>query len=479
MVCGAPRKEEDMLYHDLRDWMKKVEEFGELKTVEGADWNLEIGAIAEVSAQGEKSYAIAFDKIRGYPPGRRVLVGANESLKRQCLTTHLPLDFDRMQFIQAWKERLNHPTLIPPRQVQGGPLLENVFDGKDIDLFSLPVPQWHEEDGGRYLGTADVTITRDPDEGWVNMGCYRVMVHDSDTLALYISPGKHARIHRQKCFDRGKPLPVAISFGQDPLLFLMAGKQVPWGFSEYDYAGGVRGEPFDVIIGEHTGLPIPAYSEIAIEGEVLVDEQKKEGPFGEWTGYYASGERLEPVLKVKRLMYRDDPIITGSPPFRPLPGSDAGLIRSAFIWDYMEKAGVPDVKGVACYQGKFLTAVSIKQRYPGHATQAALIASQCHPGAYLGRFIVVVDEDIDVWDINDVLWAVCTRVDPVKDIDLLRRCWSGPLDPIIPRSEKGFSSRAIIDACRPYQWREDFPHVSGASHELKEQVRKKYGRYFL
>jgi len=467
-----------MLYHDLRDWIEKVEEIGELKRIEGADWNLEIGAITEVEARGTASSAILFDQIKDYPAGRRILVGMNESLKRQCLTTHLPLDYDRFRFIQAWRERLNHPRLIPPRVVDSGPLLENVFQGKDIDLLSLPVPHWHEDDGGRYLGTADVSITRDPDEGWVNLGCYRVMVHDRDTLALYISPGKHARIQRQKCFDQGRPLPVAISFGQDPLLFLMAASQIPWGASEYDYAGGIRGEPIEVILGEHTGLPIPAYAEVAIEGEVLPDQQRKEGPFGEWTGYYASGERLEPVLKVKSLMFRNDPIITGAPPFRPMAGADAGLIRAAFIWDYMEKAGVPDVRGVGCYQGRFMVVVAIKQRYPGHAKQAGVIAGQCQTGAYLGRYVVVVDEDINVSDINDVLWALCTRVDPAQDIDIIRRCWSGPLDPIIPKGEKGFSSRAIIDGCRPYEWIKDFPKVSGASLELREKVLKKYGKYF-
>jgi 4-hydroxy-3-polyprenylbenzoate decarboxylase len=303
------------------------------------------------------------------------------------------------------------------------------------------------------------------------------MVHDRDTLALYISPGKHARIHRQKRFDKREPMPVAICFGQDPLLFLTAAKQVPWGSSEYDYVGGIRGEAVPVVRGEYTGLPIPAFAEVAIEGEVLPNEQKNEGPFGEWTGYYASGEREEPVLKVKRLMHRNHPIITGDPPFRPLPGPDYGLIRSAFIWDYMEKAGVPDIRGVACYQGRFFTAVSIKQRYPGHAKQAGVIAAQCHTGAYLGRYAVVVDDDIDVWDMNDILWALCTRVDPVQDIDFIRRCWSGPLDPIVPRDKKGFSSRAIVDACRPYEWLKDCPHVSGASSDLKKTVLDKFGKY--
>lgn len=464
-----------MPYRDLREWIERVQEIGELKNITGAHWDLELGAIAE-AAQGEKSAAILFDQIRDYPSGHRVLVGMVESLKRACLTTNLPLDYDRNQFVQAWRERLNRPVLIPPRVVEDGPILENVFHEKEIDLLSLPVPRWHEEDGGRYLGTADVVVTRDPDEGWVNLGTYRVMVHDRQTLALYISPGKHARIHRQKCFDRGRPLPVVITFGQDPLLFVTAASQILWGLSEYDSAGGIRAEPVEVILGEHTALPIPAYAEIAIEGEVLPHEQKSEGPFGEWTGYYASGERLEPVLRVKSLMYRHNPIITGYPPFRPLPGADSclSLLRAAFIWDYMEKAGVPDVRGVACYQMRFFTVVAIKQRYPGHARQAGMIASQCHTGAYLGRYVVVVDHDINVADINDVLWALCTRVDPVKDIDTIRRCWSGPLDPIVPRGEKGFSSRAIIDACRPYEWIDHFPRVSGASAELKDQVMRNY-----
>ena len=468
-----------MLYNDLRSWMSKVDEFGELKTVEGCDWKYEMGAVTEVYARNPPYSAILFDKIKDYPAGHRVLVGVHhQSLKRQCLTTHLPLDYDRYQFIQAWRKRLNNPTYIPPRVVETGPVLENVYEGKDIDLYSLPVPHWHEEDGGRYIGTAHVVITRDMDEGWVNLGCYRVMVHDKDTLALYISPGKQGRIIRQKYFDQGRPCPVAISFGDDPLLLTAAANSLPWGKSEYDYAGGIRGQAVDVILGKHTGLPISAYSEIAIEGDCLPDQQRREGPYGEWTGYYASGERTEPIIKVKRMMHRNNPILTGAPSSRPPGGSDDNLVRSAFIWDHMEKAGVPDVKGVACFQGRFFTAVSIKQRYPGHAKQAGMIAAQCGAGAYLGRYIVVVDDDIDPYDMNDVLWAMCTRSDPANDTDFIRRAWSGPLDPVIPKDKKGFSTRAVIDATRPYEWMKDFPLASGSSAEMKEQVVKKYGKFF-
>ena len=461
-----------MLYRDLREWLAKVEEAGELKTIPGVDWNLEMGAIAELFP----AYAVLFDSIKDYPPGYRVVVGLLSSLKRSSLTSHLPLDTDRNSFISAWRDRLHDLRPLPPVEVEDGPLLENVKSGKEINLWDFPSPKWHELDGGRYIGTADVAITTDPEEGWINLGTYRVMVHDRDMLTLYISPGKHGRIHREKYFAAKKPCPVAITFGQDPLLFLLASKQMPFGESEYDYAGAIRGAPYEVIRGELTGLPIPAHAEIAVEGEILPDEKVSEGPFGEWTGYYASGEQKESVVRVKRLMHRNHPIITGAPPFRQPAGADTcnSLVRAAAIWNTLEKAGAPEIRGVACYQAFFFTVVAIRQRYPGHARQVGVLASHCDNAGYMGRYVVVVDDDIDVADFNDVLWAMCTRVDPIKSIEFTERCWSGPLDPIIPKAEKGFNSRAIIDACRPFEWMKDFPPVSGASKELKDKVKKKY-----
>src|SRR5258708_40282073 len=119
------------------------------------------------------------------------------------------------------------------------------------------------------------------------------------------------------------------------------------------------------------------------------------------------------------------------------------VMRSALIWNAHDETCVPDVTGVLCHPagGRFLTVVSIKQRYPGHARQAAMIASQCRSGAYLGRYVIVVDEDIDITNSEEVIWAISSRSDPVDSIEILRRCWSGPLDPRIPVSDKGFSSR--------------------------------------
>ena len=151
--------------------------------------------------------------------------------------------------------------------VKKSPLFENVYKEKDIDLFKFPTPKWHEHDGGRYIGTGSIDITRDPDEGWVNWGTYRVIIHDKDTVGFYISPGKHGRIQREKYSSTGRPCKVAMSFGHDPLIFLGGSIEVPYGVPEYEFIGGIREEPLELIEGEYTGLPIPANAEIVVEGE--------------------------------------------------------------------------------------------------------------------------------------------------------------------------------------------------------------------
>lgn len=346
--------------------------------------------------------------------------------------------------------------------------------GKDINLLHFPVPRWHELDGGRYIGTDDLVITRDPEEGWVNVGTYRIMVHGPDRVALHMSPGKHGRVHKDKYHAQGKPLPIAVSFGHHPINFVVASTDVPNRVNEYDYAGGILGKPLQVVQGPLTGLPIPADAEIAIEGEVAVDDVMPEGPFGEWTGYYASNQPAVPVIQVKALYFRNDPILCGFPLLKPSAGDNLhfSLMRSSLIWNALDEAGVPDVKGVWAHPsgGRFLTVVSIKQRYPGHARQAGMIASQCRSGAYLGRYVIVVDDDVDISNSEEVLWVLSSRSDPAESIEILHRAWSGPLDPRIPRDRVGHSSRAVIDATRPYEWREKFPHVSGASRELKDKV---------
>ena len=172
--------------------------------------------------------------------------------------------------------------------------------------------------------------------------------HDRNTRGIWRSPGRHGRLIREKYFAAGKPCPVAISFGHDPLLFLAANQNVDYGTDEFAYAGGHRGRPFEMVESELHGLPIPAHSEIVIEGEIYGDETRPEGPFGEFMGYYASDVSDEPIIKVRRIYYRNDPILTMASPGRP-PTNHApptALAKAALIWDEEDKAGLPGVKGV-------------------------------------------------------------------------------------------------------------------------------------
>ena len=468
-------------YKDLRDWLEKVEEMGELKTVKGADWNLELGAIADLVAKNPRNaWAVLFDEIKDYPAGYRLLTGILSSPRRLSLTLGLdPKSGDR-DFVIAWRQRMNTFKPIKPVEVKTGPVMENVYTGKDVNLWKFPSPKWHDLDGGRYIGTGSATITRDPDHGWVNFGTYRVMVHDEKSMAFFVSPGKDGRIHRDKYFARGEACPVALVVGEDPLMFLASIMPLTHsedGFrDEYEWMGGVMGEPYKVIKGKVTGLPFPAQAEIVLEGFTRPGDEKTEGPFGEWTGYYASAQRPEPVIRVEAMYHRNNPIICGAVTTRmPCDFTHAyELIRSAQLWNELEAAGVPDIRGVTCYQHRFITVVSIKQRYPGHAKQTAMLAMQAHAGAYLGRYVIVVDEDIDIYEFNQVLWAISTRVDPVKDIEVIKNCWSGPLDPIIPPAEKGYASRAIIDATKPYSWYAQFPPSIMIPPDTKAEVLKKW-----
>jgi 4-hydroxy-3-polyprenylbenzoate decarboxylase len=253
---------------------------------------------------------------------------------------------------------------------------------------------------------------------------------------------------------------------------------VPYGICEYEIAGAYRGRPQKVVIGKHTGLPYPANAEIVIEGFVQPGNNMPEGPFGEWTGYYGSKMRAEPVLDIKAIYHRNDPIILGCPPQRP-PEEQAryrAVMRSALLKQELKKTGLPDVVATWCHEAggsRQLTAVSIKQRYPGHASQAGHLAAMCRSVAYAGKYVIVVDDDIDVSNLEQLMWAVCSRSDPATSIDFIRNAWSTPLDPSIPPEKKAkgdfTNSRAIIDACRPFHWKDNYPIVN---MPLPETARK-------
>ena len=482
---GTAAEGREIRYDDLREWIAEAEALGEVRVKRGLNWREDIGMVTELVCHGDTPPCVIFEDIPDSLPGSRVLVNFFGG-KRKNMTLGFPPEFSKLALSEAYRQHYTSSLeLLAPKVVESGPIFDNIMTGDAIDVTRFPTPVWHEEDeGNRYIGTGSYDVTRDPDEGWINCGTYRVMVHSKTEVGFYISPGKHGRVHRDKYAARGEPMPVCIVVGGDPLTFLTACSEVPYGICEYDIVGGIRAKPMEVVLGKFTGLPFPARAEIVIEGFVQPGNVRKEGPFGEWTGYYGSDTRPEPVLDIKAIYYRDNPILLGSPPHRP-PDEQAryrAIVRSALLRENIEKAGISGVKAVWAHEvggARLLVGVSISQRYPGHAAQAGHVAAMCHVGAYCGRYIIVVDDDIDPSNLDELIWAMLTRSDPATSIDIIHKAWSTPLDPRIEPERKAAgdntNSRAIIDACRPWHWRHEFPKVNQPSAEMRRKALERFG----
>src|SRR5439155_15154227 len=163
---------------------------------------------------------------------------------------------------------------------------------------------------GPYIGTADAIITRDPDAGWLNVGCYRQMVQARNEVGLYLSPGKDARLHIERYWSRGEPCEIVAVWGVDPAMFIAASLTFPKTVSELDFIGGLTGRPVELCKGQVGSIPYPARAEIVIEGIIQPQAIKLEGPFGEFTGYYGRPEEYAFNVEVKAIHHRDDPILT-------------------------------------------------------------------------------------------------------------------------------------------------------------------------
>jgi len=472
-------------YGDLREWMRETERLGELRTVLGASWQEDIGLAADVVIRADDGPAVVFDEVPGCPEGFRVLINVFAG-KRRNMTLGFPDDLTKQELSQAFFEHyLKKERRIAPTLVEDGPVFENILTEGEIDVTKFPAPIWHVDDGGRYIGTGCFSVTMDPDERWVNVGCYRSMIQDRKSVSLLMVPGKHGHVHRQKYFSRGERMPVALVVGSDPLFFFLAGTEVPYGVCEFDVVGGMRGSPVEVVRGKVTGLPFPAHAEIVLEGYLDPKIRKDEGPFGEWTGYYAGGTSPQPVLDIHAIYHRNDPIILGVPPLGKGPDEMAryrAIMRSAMLKQELANAGVPDVTQVWCHEvgaSRMLHGIAIKQRYPGHAKQVGVLGASCGSTVYGCKFVIVVDDDVDVSNFEELMWAMVTRCDPATSMDILRRMRTSPADPRLTPEQRAVSdltnSRAVIDATRPFEWRDQFPKVNAPSPEVTRKAREKFG----
>jgi UbiD family decarboxylase len=464
-------------YDDLRGFISRVEELGALRHIEGADPEGEIGGVTEIAAGLPDCPALLFDDIKGYPRGFRIFTNATVTAQRAALALGIDPSLPPVAALAEWKARRSRLVMHEPVTVREA-AFTNSRSGDEVDIRIFPAPLWHRRDGGRFIGSGSIVVMRDPDSGWVNAAIYRVQVHGSARVTIQFDhPGRHGAIIARRWWERGRRCPVAVVHGPDPALFVAGFEYLPEGVSEYAFAGAIKGRPLEVVAGPATGLPVPAQAEIVFEGELLPEGELTlpEGPFGEFTGYYASEQRPAPVMQVTAVHWRDDPILLGSPPMKP-PRFHFGLpLRAAAIWSDLERCGVVDVVGAWQHVAQLMTVVALRQRYAGHAKRAGLIAAA---QSYMARLVVIVDEDVDPSDLSDVMWAIATRCEPAETIDIVRNAWSSALDPRLSAADRSSGltshSKMIIDACKPFGWKDEFPPVSALSEDEKRALAAKW-----
>ena len=476
---AGPVSEADRLaaMGDLRELIRLAEARGELERIPGADPHLEMGALYELSLRDTFPPLLLFEDIKNHPKSHRVLMNVRFSRIFQD-----NLDLEALKAFRKRRKWEAEP--IAPEEVNVGPICDNIIRDEAVNVRAFPAGHWHEQDGGPYIGTECLIINKDPDSDWVNVGTYRVQVQDEKTVTVFIEPGKHGSVIREKYWAKGEPCPMVVCVGQAPILGVVASTASRHGMSELATAGGRLGKPIRVIRGEVTGLPIPADAELAFEGFMPPpsEETRPEGPFAEWPGYYATDRHAEPVVRVKRIYHRNDPILIGQPPAKPtFPGRQPSLAGMAAIWDALEAAGVPGITGVWKPLGggvSFINVIAIKQLHAGHAKMAGLVAAGCGPAAYMTRIIIIVDDDIDITNQAEVMWALATRWDPKTQTDIIDGCWSGYIDPQISPAKRETddltTARIVIYAVRPWAWKDKFPKVNHVPEDYAAEVERKW-----
>ena len=466
---------------DLRDFIAICEPEGMVHRVKAeVDWNLELSHIAKLNEE-KLGPALLFENVKGYTSP--VMTSVCTTTQRLAVLMRMPRETSLVGLMEQWVKVGDK--LIPPVWVERdkAPCKENIMKGSDIDLFKFPVPKWYPKDGGRFIGTAHYIISKDPDSGWINLGTYRSQLLEKDKVGTQFIKGKHADIMLKKYQALKKPMPVASVIGGDPLLFVLGAARLSAFVSEYDVAGAISGAPIEVVKGETVDLPIPAHAEIVIEGLVDAEKFLPEGPFGEYTGYY-SGVGTDPrnFIDVQCVTFRNNPILWGTTVGRAVTDTHMTMALSygATLWQQLTAMKIPGIKSVYCPpegSGRFLAIISMKQMYPGHADQVLTAAISTEMGAYGLKTVIVVDDDIDAWDIPRVMYALSFRFQPNRS-QVIKRGRSTPLDPSLPIESRDITGRLLLDATIPYDWKEK-PIPIALDPDMVKQVQGRWKEFGL
>lgn len=382
--------------------------------------------------------AFLFDNIANHP-GWRIAAGTLASRRRVARAMGCSMMDVAPTFAHAVRNR------IAPRIVSEGQCKQVVWEGEEgVNLNKIPIV-WHsEKDAGPFI-TAGVVIAKDLDTRATTLGIHRMQLKGRDKLGIAITGQRRLLRYFDKAEKLNRPLEIAVAVGPDPRVTLASQAKVPDAVDKFAVAGGLKGRPVNLVKCETVDLEVPAESELVLEGEILPGVREPEGPFAEFTGTYAGGVRNLPAVRIKAVTMRRDPIYV--PALAGVPPDEDFLIgwpaQSAVAFD-LALAGCATVKAVNLVGTFYFVAVSMTKRNEGEPYN---VMSAVLGGDVFAKFCLVVDEDIDVFSVNDVMWALQTRVQPHKDTHVFPIMAGVPLDPSAPSNWR--SSKIGIDATIP------------------------------
>jgi phenylphosphate carboxylase alpha subunit len=465
-----------MAFADLRDFIAALERSGDLLRIKReVDWDMEAGAISRRVFE-RSGPALLFEKIKDYPPGYAILNGPVATWRRVALALGLPPDTSARELYAIYEERRERN--IKPKIVSSALCQENVMTGSEIDIYKLPAPMVHDGDGGRYIGTWDIVITKDPDTGWTNWGMYRFMTHTKDMLTGWPqATSQLAMMMKSKYLPRKQAMPIAIVAGCDSLCHMVATDPYKPGENEVEYAGGLRGEPVELVRCKSQDLMVPAHAEIVIEGELLPDRIAPEGPFGEYPGY-RSGTMSEGVLvQITAITHRNNPILTLSTLGIPPDDSSiaASLTAAIAMKRGLKRRGIPVKEVYVPPEGvTHLIVVSVER---GGSQVARQVLDFFTARRVMVSKIIVVDKDVDAFDMGQVMHAFATKCHPARGIAIehyegrgnaLTPCYSADER----RKLKGAS--VVFDATWPLDWEEEaIPVKSSFETTYPDAIKKR------
>ena len=448
-----------MHFEDLREYVESLEKIDQLKRIKTrVSVDLEIAEILRRVMYKNEGPAVLFENVEGYKIP--VLGNAFGSLRRLKIALDME-NFEEIGERMSALTRLKIPhgllnkfKMLPklseiadygPKSVNGGPITE-VIETSNPSLDILPIIKSFPKDAGRFI-TFGITVTKNPETLIRNMGVYRLQVIDSKKAIMHWQIHKRGALHYEMNKENSQKTEVAIVIGADPATVFSAVAPVPEGLDKFLFAGITRKKGIDLVKCRTIDVEVPATAEIVLEGYVDPSELNVEGPFGDHTGYYTPPEPF-PTFTLTGIMMRKNPIYLTTVVGKP-------ILEDAYIGKVIERSFLPLVRlfqpevvdfsmpPAGWFQG--LAIVSIKKRYPGQAKKV-MMGLWGMGQLSLTKILIVVDQDVNVHDMNDVIWAVTTRADPKRDTMLIDNAPTDTLDPASPLLNLG--SKMGIDATK-------------------------------